>query len=188
MEQTGRRSKRKVKTIPIIRSLSDALLLEDPIGALWPTLVSTVFQEAQNPVLENLSRECQALYLVDLLDREVKNGGFDQFFSNISGRYCDETEWALTEVGAETLLNLLRRARSVFPNGLVPKNDIERRAALQELPGETLKMLGVLDEEFNSLIDSARRPINEPENPWFLALQYMKKHETVMVASDESLN
>jgi hypothetical protein len=59
----------------------------------------------------------QTVYCVDCLEREVNNGGFDQFFVNSSGDTSLETITALKRVGADHTADLVRRAVLVFPNG-----------------------------------------------------------------------
>lgn len=184
MEQIGRPSKRKPKPPPpLVKSIGEALAMKDPIQALWPSIVAAVFTDKDNPMLENLSPSCQALYLLYLMDREVQNGGFDQFFYNASGQFFDETRKALEETGATVMLSLLERACTVFPGGIVPKDELERRTLLCALSADAEKFLSELDNEFNAKTSSIQVETNSPENPWFLALQYMRGHANDLVAS-----
>lgn len=183
MEQIGRPSKRKPKpTPPLVKSIGEALALKDPVQALWPSLVAVVFTDKDNPMLENLSPSCQALYLLDLMDREVQDGGFEQFFHNTSGQFCDETRKALEETGATVMLSLLERACTVFPGDIVPKEQLERRTLLCTLSEDAEKFLSELDDEFNANTCSIQVETNSPENPWFLALQYTRGHANDLVA------
>ncbi len=184
MEQIGRPSKRKPKPPPpLVKSMGEALAMKDPIQALWPSLVAAVFTDKDNPMLENLSPSCQALYLLDLMDREVQDGGFEQFFHNTSGQFCDETCKALEETGAKAMLSLLKMACTVFPGGIVPKDQLERRTLLCGLSADAESLLSELDDEFNAKTNSIQIETNSPENPWYLALQYMRDHANDLVAS-----
>lgn len=184
MEQIGRPSKRKPKPPPPrVKSIGEALAMKDPIQSLWPSLVDTVCANEANLRLESLSPSCQALYLLDLMDREVQNGGFDQFFYNASGQFCVETCKALEETGATVMLSLLERACTVFPDGIVPKDELERRTLLCGLTKDAENFLSELDDEFNAKTSSIRVETNSPENPWFLALQFMRGHANDLVAS-----
>ena len=184
MEQIGRPSARKKKPPPVVTTIADALALPDPVIALWPNLVACVFRDRGSANLENLSRPCQALYLVDLIDREVQNGGFHQFFWNTSGQFCEQTKWALAELYAKILLSLLERACMVFPAGLVPKDQLARREVLCNLSQDQEDALNRLDIEFNASTSSVRKCVNQPENPWFLALEYMERHAEAKVANE----
>ncbi len=185
MEQIGKPNTRKPKPPPpLVKSIGEALALKDPVQALWPSLVAVVFTDKDNPMLENLSPSCQALYLLDLMDREVQNGGFDQFFYNASGQSCVETCKALEETGATVMLSLLERACTVFPGGIVPKDELERRTLLCALSEDAENLLSALDDEFNAKTSSIQVETNFPENPWFLALTYMRDHANDLVAFD----
>jgi hypothetical protein len=54
--------------------------------------------------------ECNTFFLVELLNFEVGNGGFVQYFANTKGEYVDETIAALNRIGAETHFDLFREA------------------------------------------------------------------------------
>ena len=64
-----------------------------------------------------MSEAEQTAYCLDCLEREVNNGGFDQFFVNSSGDTSLETITALDRLGAHHTADLVRRAVAVFPNG-----------------------------------------------------------------------
>lgn len=115
---------------------------------------------------------------------DIQNGVFDQFFYNASGQFFDETRKALEETGATVMLSLLERACTVFPGGIVPKDQLERRTLLCALSADAEKFLSGLDDEFNAKTSSNQVETNSPENPWFLALQYMRGHANDWVASD----
>ena len=59
----------------------------------------------------------QTVYCLDALEREVNNGGFDQFFFNSSGDTAMETVTPLERLGANQTAGLVRRAVGVFPGG-----------------------------------------------------------------------
>jgi hypothetical protein len=64
-----------------------------------------------------MSEAEQTAYCVDCLEREVNNGGFDQFFANSSGDTSLETITALGRIRAHHTADLVRRAIAVFPGG-----------------------------------------------------------------------
>jgi uncharacterized protein DUF4375 len=73
-----------------------------------------------------MSEAEQTAYCADCLEREVNNGGFDQFFVNSSGDTSLETITALDRLGASHTAELVRRAVAVFPDGH-PSSDRDAR-------------------------------------------------------------
>lgn len=165
---------------PVPLSFAEALNEKDPVTAIWPALVDCVSRNSSEHLLENLSAEAQNIYLCCLLVVELDNGGFDQYFYNRSGRYTMETTRSLNILNCEILESLLQRALLLFPHGLVPKEDQQRRELLAEVSEESLL---ALDREYNQSINSIDEEVNIPENPWYLALSYMRKHTNARVSA-----
>lgn len=113
--------------------------------ALSETLCPLVWEEP----LTDLSIEEQVFVCVFEVEREVNNGGFDQFFRNSFGRYGRESVNALETIGAPKMAKLARKAlAAAFPSGEVPW-DRERREDALERAGEALDAtLNELDAEF----------------------------------------
>ena len=101
--------------------------------------------------------------LVWQLEDEVNNGGFHQFFNNSSGDSTRETIDALEELGAKVFSDILRRAASMFPGSMPPKDRGERLGVLwskfprtdefRDLDTEFL----AYPEDLSSLIDAYKR-------------------------------
>ena len=91
----------------------------------------------------------QVFVCVYELEREVNNGGFDQFFRNLAGQYAGETAQALTAIGATSIAAIAREAVSLaFPDGRVP-SDQDERADVLDAAGDSLgTRLGELDGRF----------------------------------------
>lgn len=70
--------------------------------------------------------------LVDLLEAEVNNGGFDQFFFNSAGDRTSEIIAALQEIGASHTASILRAAAAKFPGGMPPVERNTRQTVLLE--------------------------------------------------------
>ncbi len=156
-------------------TFGDFLTEEDPIGVLWPFLVDTVFRErsAQENV-ELLMPNAQVLYFAQILDAEVFNGGFHQYFSNSSGKYAHETVVALKTLKAPLAANVLLRAIGTFPNKRVPQSRAERN---EELDKTDAKALDVLDDEYYALEKGAEEDLGER------ILSFMRQHATDRVAA-----
>jgi hypothetical protein len=76
--------------------------------------------------MERLTPGQRSFYLNQSLEREVNNGGFDQFFFNSSGNFAHETVDSLEAIGAKKTADLLREAIDAFPESRVPKDREER--------------------------------------------------------------
>jgi hypothetical protein len=79
---------------------------------------------------------------------EVLNRGHPQFFFNSAGQYARETVEALRRVGASEFAGLLSEAITMFPEGHIPRDLLERNAALDKLPEESEDRWRELDDEF----------------------------------------
>ncbi len=73
------------------------------------------------------------LRLIEELEAEVNNGGFDQFFFNAAGDHAEATIRALKTVGALEMADIVRRACARFPGGMPPANRNARQARLELL-------------------------------------------------------
>lgn len=101
----------------------------DPYRELWLWLVG----KAQvDPGLCTLSLVHRHYFAVGVLEGEVYNGGFDQFFSNSSGAYYGLATEGLRVLEAETSLGLLQKAaRVLFGETTPPLGQQERWDAMK---------------------------------------------------------
>jgi hypothetical protein len=58
--------------------------------------------------------------LIETLEGEVNNGGFDQFFYNSAGNNTADTILALQAIGAARTADIVKRAAAMFPGGGMP--------------------------------------------------------------------
>lgn len=143
-------------------TFGDFLAEDDPNGALWPFLAEQ---------LDALTPSARTIYFVSVLDREVFNGGFHQYFSNSSGKYAQETLAALRELGAVEIAELLAEAIDAFPEKQVPK---DRKLRNEQLDRTDARFLDSLDSRYYALDDDE---LTE------LVLAFMKRHAAEHVAS-----
>jgi hypothetical protein len=97
--------------------------------------------------LNRLPREIQVAYCIHILEAEVNNGGFHQYFANSSGMFALETIIALSEIGAPKTRALLEGAIKIaYPRGY-PDN---REKYEQELADydDIADLLEPLDDSF----------------------------------------
>lgn len=82
------------------------------------------------------------------LESEVNNGGFSQYFQNLSGETAGFVAEALETIGAPRTAEICRRAIDcAFPEGL-PPNPEEITLAASDFSSETEEKLDALDREF----------------------------------------
>ncbi len=97
-------------------------------------VVSNAGTEKQlEAALARLTEGQRALYAVALLEMEVGNGGFEQFFSNSAGALAAEALAGLRLLRLEKFAALTERALSLFPAGKVPRGREKRRQLLDKL-------------------------------------------------------
>ena len=71
---------------------------------------------------QNLNNFEKTFIYVDVLEHNVTNGGFIQFFFNSSGQFTHEVFHAYMEIKAEKTIDILTEAIHLFPEVPVPKN------------------------------------------------------------------
>ncbi len=99
--------------------------------------------------MDNLTEPQRKFYLNQNLEREVNNGGFNQYFINSSGDFAHETIDSLKEIGANRTAQILQRAIDLFPEQRVPKNRQERiNVVIDTLPDIDDPVWEKLDEAF----------------------------------------
>jgi hypothetical protein len=81
-----------------------------------------------------------------LLEVEVNNGGFDQYYFNSADELALPTVGALKTIGAERTANLLSMANSKFPNSSPPVHRTMRQEQLHEI--RDVAKFSALDDEF----------------------------------------
>jgi hypothetical protein len=106
--------------------------------------------------------------LVEGVEGEVNNGGFDQFFFNSSGDYAKETIDALKQIGAHQTAEIVQRACERFPLGSPPTDISLRRTLMLESVSPDADAFIDLDERFYSY----EEPISD------LLEIYKEKHST----------
>ncbi len=94
-----------------------------------------------------LEPEARDIYVVGLLEGEVNNGGFSQYFWNTEGQHAAVTVDVLKRVGAKETASLLRRAMKLY--GAPPSDDLDEwYDRLERVDSEHEETLAELDEHF----------------------------------------
>src|SRR4051812_12008186 len=82
---------------------------------------------------DKMTEPQKVFYCIQELEREVNNGGFNQYFINSSGDYAHEAIKSLQAIGANTTADILQRAIDQFPNQKVPKDRDERNEVVESI-------------------------------------------------------
>lgn len=94
---------------------------------------------------EKLNEYERVFFIAQILEQEVNNGGFSQFFCNSSGDFSNEIVDAFTKIGALKTAKICEKALSVFKCG-VPTNK-DGRGQLLDSP-ECEDILSSCDDDF----------------------------------------
>ena len=99
--------------------------------------------------IEKLNEYERVFLVTQILEMEVNNGGFDQFFFNSSGDFSNEIVDAFTKINAFKTAEICKKALSVF-NGPVPTDREKRMELLDELEenDEIEEFLNECDNQF----------------------------------------
>lgn len=125
------------------------VLAEEDATAFAIALSNLVFPRYDRDGFASLTPAEQVALCVDDLEREINNGGFDQFFWNSSGDHAHETVRALEAIGALQAAQIVREAIACFPDATVPA-DRERRTGvvMRKLPQPVRETWFALDGRF----------------------------------------
>lgn len=96
----------------------------DPHRELWAWLVGKV---QADPDMSTLSDAHRHYFAIGVLEGEVYNGGFDQFFTNSSGAYYALAIEGLEKLKAEASLRLLQDAARLLFGDTSPPSDRQKR-------------------------------------------------------------
>lgn len=80
-----------------------------------------------------LTKPQMTLFLNQNFEKEINNGGLNQFFYNSSGEFSFETVQSLKEIKAFYTATILEEAISQFPNNNVPKDRDSREEIIEEI-------------------------------------------------------
>lgn len=96
----------------------------------------------------NLNEIEKTFIYVDILEGQVNNGGFDQFFFNSSGDFTYEVLESYKNIGAYKTAKIINEAIKLFPTVPVSKDTETRRIIMQDLSAEISEKWNQLDDQF----------------------------------------
>jgi hypothetical protein len=98
--------------------------------------------------MESLSDPQKIFYYIQCCEREINNGGFQQFYHNSAGDFAHETNYSLKIIGAYKTANIVMRANDQFPLKVVPKDRTERQKILEQIQDTSGEVWKELDQKF----------------------------------------
>jgi hypothetical protein len=104
--------------------------------------------------LDELNEKQQVFLFNQNLEREVNNGGFNQYFRNSSGDFANETLKSLEDIKAFTTADILRKAIDQFPNNKVPKVSTDRIKVIDQIEEDANPVWEQLDQKFFEYADN----------------------------------
>ena len=113
--------KENALTSDTIANLQDDRLEQAIIDNIHARMNSSLSNEEE--VVRNLRPGPRAIYMTWLVEAEVSNGGFNQYYFNSSGQLADLGEEAFTTIGARKFASLVGRAHVIY-NEI--KGDLEK--------------------------------------------------------------
>lgn len=114
-----------------------------------------------------LTEPQKLFYLNQNLEREINNGGFNQYFRNSSGDNAFETIQSLKVIGANKTLAILQKAIDQFPDKTVLKERSERNKIIDQIEEDVNEVWDELDQQFFKYEDN----LND------LNIEYIKQHK-----------
>jgi hypothetical protein len=89
-----------------------------------------------------------AVRLIGMLEDEINNGGFHQFFYNSAGDDTAEIIQALETIGALKTAAIVKSAAGKFPGGMPPQDRFARQDLLLDTVAPKGDEFNTLDQEF----------------------------------------
>lgn len=162
----------KVLTSEIIDSISDDLLEQAIFDNIYETISNDHINELSN--VQKLSKGQQAFWSTWIIEGEVNNGGFNQFYFNSSGQYWKMAESGFKLIGAEKYADLTHRANNIYE---------ENKERLAEFDDGTLESFGesYKDNPLNKLDDEFYE-LEDVENISKLRIKYIRENKNEFIA------
>ncbi len=158
---------------PRYKQLTRALLEHEPDSSLESAvmqhIVWTIDQDydRERQIVDRLSPGLQTIYTTYLVETEVNNGGFNQYFFNPAGRMADIALAGFRTLGATEHEGLMREALAVYER-VRPRLDSARKTGTMEAFSETYE-----DGDFEAL---DRRFYDLDTDLSALRIQYIRTH------------
>ena len=126
----------------------DSLLLNDTDKLILELDTYLCELSSYGETLEKLSEPQKTFYFNQYLEKEINNGGFNQYFYNSSGDFAHQTIISLRQINAIKTADILQLAINQFPNSVVPEDRSERQEILEKIKEKADEAWEQLDKRF----------------------------------------
>lgn len=161
------------KDMEASRAYYQALKEYDPFRELW---VSLVKRSSEDPALADWTDEERVYFSVCLLEGEIYNGGFDQFFSNTSGDYYRFALKGLEDLGASSSFEILKDAAGTLFGESGPPDNQEDRWKIMNSAARRLTEVVTRHRRASHLDHLDKRFSKDAERLGNLLTAYAEKH------------
>ena len=158
-----------ILTIQIVDKTSDdsleQVVFENIINKLD---VDSANDDKEYEILKNMSLGRQSIFATRVIEDEVDNGGFNQYFYNSSGQYAEEARVGFELIGASKHSMLTQRAMDIV---------LKNAKYLKQFKDGTLKSFSKSYENnpFNE-VDSLYYELEKTEDVAKLKIKYIREH------------
>ncbi|MTI22763.1 DUF4375 domain-containing protein [Fulvivirga sp. RKSG066] len=136
-------------------NISNTVLIDNLYDSAGEHLRNTVTDwtnhELWSDAVDELDANERAVYLIGVLNQQVMNGGFIQYFDNSYGMFGYETLRVLRTVGAVNSANLLELALKIVNREQLTPDQFSKYIATNIVADELGDELDQLDEQYYKL-------------------------------------
>jgi hypothetical protein len=118
--------------------------------------------------MDKLTEPQKQFYYNQCLEREINNGGFNQYFANSSGGFAHQTVQSLILIGASATAQILQKAIDQFPDNKVPQDRNKRIELVEQMEVTSNDVWEELEEKFFEYEDNLN----------MLNLSFVKQHKS----------
>lgn len=124
----------------------------DQLHEVYSEITMSIFDELQKiskkyDAFDLISEPRRVVYVVDSLQGDINNGGFDQYYINSAGNGASIAPACLRRVDLESIANLVERGNAEFKE-LPASRRYLRMEQLEKLGEDTIEKWDCLSEEF----------------------------------------
>lgn len=111
-------------------------------------ITDVVYDKKAEVGYTDLSTAEKSVYCIDVLSREMENGGFGQLFHHDAGGLTQDILEALEKIRAKSTHAVVQQMVDYFPNSEVPSDEEERMNTFDQLASELVDEIAECDDRF----------------------------------------